>query len=134
MTDERPNESRRGSWFTGWQLTWLGVQFGFLVVLGVVLEVGNGDYVSVLWSDPLGVKMAASAAGLLAVWAIVYLLGCVLLNRLFTPSDSGRGPLYWLLVTVGQPLGFIVFYLPAVFTLLVGPAAVQIQQQLLRAG
>jgi hypothetical protein len=130
MTTERPSAAS-GPWFTGGQLGWLGVQWAVIAVLGLFLAATKADYVTLLWSDPLGLKMAASAAGLLAVGSAIYLAGCLFLNRYGGRSPTGRGVGYWLFTAVFVPLCFVVFFLPAVFTIMVGPAAIQIQRQLL---
>ncbi|VTR93543.1 unnamed protein product [Gemmata massiliana] len=82
-----------------------------------------------LWRDPMGVRMLTGSAGLLLVGAGLYLGGCALLNRVTARSRWGTR------ATVAQ-IGLVVvwvaiFCFQAAFVCMVGPGAIQIQNNLL---
>jgi hypothetical protein len=132
MTDEALDTSDNDSTFTKGQLVWLGVQLVAVVAVGVFVWVRNPDYASLLWTDSLGIKMSVGSLVLLAAGTMLYLVGCAYLNELFARRGTARAFLLGLLRYSFVAVCFVVFFLPATFTMLVGPAAIQIQRQMLK--
>jgi hypothetical protein len=115
--------------FESWQLKVFAFPLVALAALAVVLLVQKPDYVSLLWKDPMGVKMLLVSVALVAVGSAVYLGGSLLVNRLAGES-RGAGA---TLLQVGLAVAWVAFFvMPAAFTLMIGPAAIQIQRNLLQ--
>lgn len=122
----------RGAWLTRGQITLRAVQFGLLGVILLVMLLVNFEGTSLLFRDPLGRKMLLQAMTLLACGLALHLLACAALNQLAPPGDEAlrarRRVLSWLL----ESAYFLIFYLPVVFVLVVGPAALTIMDALAR--
>jgi hypothetical protein len=108
---------------TPWQWGWLALQ---LVVLGVAASVINEGNLPLLWQDPSGIQMVLWAIVLLVVNGLAFTGGCVLFNRFVAANHLVRLFLVGALATTC----FFLLYLPVVFVLLYGPAAVAIQRNL----
>ena len=98
-----------------------------LVIL-VTAGVQRPAYLGVLWQRSAGFKMAVWASLLLTVGTAGYVAGCWCLNR--ATVLGGPRTLYRVLMAAIAVGYSVFFYLPAVFTVLIGPAAVQIQNSL----
>jgi len=121
--------SRQCEWFRSWQLGLLAFPIAVIAALALFLWLQKPDYVSLLWQDPMGVKMLTTAATLLVVGVVVYLGGCVVINRLVARPKWGT------LATVLQMLlvlaWLVLFCMPGVYVVLIGPAAIQIQRNII---
>jgi hypothetical protein len=113
-------------WLTTGQVAVRGVQIGGLAVLAVVMMVVNPEGTTHLFLTPLGQKMLLQAALLLAAGVGLMLVAYAVMNRLFPPGDARYGVVRGALTGVMETLHFLIFYLPIVFVLLVGPAVVSI--------
>ncbi len=106
------------------QLGWLAFQLVILATVAVGASMQNKDF-SLLWKDAAGQKML--------LWAGIYLLGnvalfvggCVVGNR-WIGSRLWRNVLVVALAVAGS----VFLYLPVLFVLLLGPAALAVQRQL----
>ncbi len=108
------------------QATVLGLPFLFLLALVVPFAIMKPDYVSLLWKDPMGIKMSAVSLALLAIGAVIYASGCLLINR-HLASQASAGWAIQIAITVLWVVGCC---LPPAFVVTVGPAAIQIQKGL----
>jgi hypothetical protein len=92
---------------------------------------GNAERARLFWSDPVGLKMGVTALGMLAVNFGILVGGWLAFNRL--PRVSGGQA---LLAAAAEVLVsgacFVLLYLPGLFVVLVGPAALTIRSTLLR--
>jgi hypothetical protein len=130
MAADRHVHEARTPWLTGWQGGFLALLIGVLLVILGTAAVQRPDYLNVLWNHSLGFKMAATAAVLLSLGTAGFVLGCFWINRASARLEGKRKPIFHVLLVV-LAVGYVVlFYLPAVFTALIGPAAVQIQENL----
>src|SRR5689334_13693942 len=68
--------------FQPWQVRLLLVPLALLALYALGMWRRNPDLFSLLWRDPMGVKMAVVAVGTLLGGAFFFSGGCVLLNRL----------------------------------------------------
>jgi hypothetical protein len=121
---------RRKVLVTNGELLFMGVEaFLVLVLLGYFLVL-KPDYVNLLWTHPTGIKMLLGAAVLLIINFGAFLGTCMLVNHWAPPGNEDRRAVrvavHWL---VGGILA-ILFYFPVLFVLLVGPAAIAIEQNL----
>ena len=80
------------------------------------------DYVKSLWETPLGIKMMVSGMLLMFVGIAVTTLLYIIRNRVALEAGSGKA----VLLTIGFGLTFLFFFMPAIFVILIGPAAIQI--------
>lgn len=85
------------------------------------------DYVRLLWTDPMGVRMLAVILPGLLGGGIFYGVGCRLLNRHASRLGSTATQLVQVLLAMVWLLGCCV---PTGFVMQAGPAAVQIQRNL----
>jgi hypothetical protein len=130
MAIQRPVHDIRTPWLTCWQTWYLSVLIGVFLVILVTAGVQRPAYLGLLWQHSAGFKMAVMAGLLLGVGTAGYMVGCGCLNRAMARSEGGSRMLYRVLIATIAVGYFVFFYLPAVFTVLVGPAAVQIQDSL----
>jgi hypothetical protein len=85
----------------------------------------NRDYVSILYTHPLGLKMLIVAMGLTVAGATIYLAITFGINRtLLAHREPARR--YKALCFLLPLVHLIVFIFPAIFVVIVGPAVVQI--------
>jgi hypothetical protein len=93
--------------------------------------IGNAERARLFWSDPLGFKMGVAALVLLGFNFALLLGGWLALDRL--PGTSRAQALLGRVVEVLLcGACFVLLYLPALFVVLVGPAALTIRATLLR--
>jgi hypothetical protein len=128
MATDAPVEPKSSAWLKPFQLNLLALSIVALVAYLAVLWLRKPDEVCLLWRDPMGVKMTVVAIGGLAGGASVYLAGCALLNRCArVPWGAGANVAQVILA-----LAWIVFCLPVAYVVTVGPAAIQIQRNLIK--
>ncbi len=118
----------RGAWLSRGQFTLPAVQLGLLAALLLVRLAVDYQRTSLLFHVPLGQKMLTGAASLLGVGLVLHLLGCVAINQLAPAADEALLPRRRLLTLLLAVVNLVLFCFPAVFVLLVGPAAVEIVQ------
>jgi hypothetical protein len=82
-----------------------------------VLLVTDRNYVSMLWTHPLGIRMLIIAGLMLAINFGAFLGLCLLFNHRRPAGD------HWVLGTVL----FVSLYLPVVFVIMVGPVVIMIE-------
>lgn len=132
MSEPRPPDGdvSRNHTVLGW---WTQSQIGLFVLLFVipvalfsVMSLYQRDYVEVLWTTPVGIKMGVVGLALAAAAVPVYLTACVVFNQLFPTDARGRSFLSIVLV-----LAFVLlFIMPLVFVILIGPANIRIMNQM----
>ncbi|OAI55100.1 hypothetical protein AYO44_02880 [Planctomycetaceae bacterium SCGC AG-212-F19] len=110
------------------QISFLVAQIGGLAVLFLAVFIVNPNYARLLYTDPVGVKMSLLATILVGINAGSYLLICFVVNRAWPPGARTRGQVTVLTLLSG--LHFILFGLPVVYIILVGPAAITIMNNL----
>ncbi|WP_439626325.1 hypothetical protein [Gemmata sp.] len=127
--DDKVAPSAHGPrWFvTQSQAVVLGLPLLFLSPLVGVLALLKPDYVSLLVRDPLGVRMCVGTAAVLLAGAVLYVAGCLLVNR----YAAGPSKVAWFLQAGLAAAWVVVGCLPAAFVVMVGPAAIQIQRGLM---
>lgn len=109
---------------TGTQVFALSIPATILAVIVVMMNANMPGSLDLLVTNPTGIKMTVAAGAWLALGLAAYFLGCVVLNRYLRGSDRS---LFTVLLGIAC---FVVFFLPAVYVLYVGPAAVKIQEEL----
>lgn len=121
--------SKQCGWFRSWQLSLLVLPVAVIAAIALFLWLQKPDYLSLLWRDPVGIKMLSVAGTLLVVGAAVYLGGSLVINRFVAYPEWGT------LATVLQMLlvlaWLVLFCMPGVYVVLIGPAAIQIQQNMI---
>lgn len=120
-------QSKHGPLLTRRQWSWLVMQ---LLVVGVCLIIShleNPDRLRLLWQDPLGIRLSLIACGMLLTNALAFGAGCVLLNRWIGLQSLVLRP---TLVATVAGICLFFLYLPAVFVVLNGPAAISVQRAL----
>lgn len=121
-----------GVWLTRGQITLRAAQLGLLAAFLLVMLRVNVEGTSLLFRDPRGQKLLAGALVLTAGVLGAHLLACVALNRLAPPGDEAlrtrRRVLSWLV----EGALFVLFYLPAVLVLLIGPPVLRVMEALAR--
>jgi hypothetical protein len=98
-------------------------------ILFVVMWVVKPDYIATLWQTPLGIKMLTSALVMLMTSAVILVPTFILLNR-FVPLE--RKATHKSLTRIIAILCFVLFFFPVIFTILIGPAAIQIMENMLK--
>lgn len=117
-------------WWTAGQMIWLGSRsFALLVVLGLLLLV-RFDLTSLLFTTALGKKLLLEAAALVLIGTGVELVFFFGLNYALPPEDAGRHARRRLWTILGSGVLTLFFFVPGLFTLWVGPAAVRIVEVL----
>jgi hypothetical protein len=127
MSIQRPVHDLHTPWLTCWQAWYLSALIGVFLVIVVTAGVQRPAYLGLLCQHSAGLKMAVMAGLLLGVGTAEYLVSCSCLNRALARAEGGARTVYRVLIATIAVGYFLFFYLPAVFTVLVGPAAVQIQ-------
>lgn len=127
---ERPNFTAHPGWWTVGQLAFVAAEAIVLAGCVAVLLLTRYDYVHVLWTHPVGVRMLSIAA-LLTVGNFLSFLGITwLLNRLLPPGPDAGVARVLVHVVVGTIL-FLLLFVPVLFILFTGPAAILIQDNLI---
>jgi hypothetical protein len=96
---------------------------GLVIALFLIMLHLKYDYVSMLWQTELGIKMMVVGLAQFLVGEVILALLYFLRNR-SAPSQRGLR----VLLSITFFLTFLCFILPAVFVILVGPAAIQIME------
>jgi hypothetical protein len=125
----QPRESQPSAGLAA-RLPWLGLQAGLVLGLWAVLAVVNPEYAGLLFRHPTGVKLVVGALALLVVYFAGSLLLYVALDQMAPPRDDSQRAVRRSHAGLLVGVMFIVFYLPAVFVILVGPAAIRIMDSL----
>jgi hypothetical protein len=119
-------ESRGWFWLHRWQINLFLVPVIAIALVGWRLYQSKPEYVRLLWTDPLGLRMSVGVTVWMLTVAVVCLAGTAAVNRSAARAgwSAGRSVLVagFLLAWAG------VGCLPALHVILVGPAAVQIQR------
>lgn len=111
---------------TAGQWGWLAIQAaGLLAVIGWQAA-AQPDTFPLLWKDPVGVKMTSVACVVLAVHFMAQMAGYAVINRY-----ARRGPGGLALAALVSVVCLLLLYLPVVFVILLGPAAIRIQNTML---
>jgi hypothetical protein len=120
MTEKQP-----APWPSLFPVLWLGLQ---LAVLALIIIVADQQSLSLLWTTAMGQKMLLIAGIMFALNVAVYWpLSRWLLRR----GLASRNPASWWVGLAALTVGCLFFLvLPSVYTLLIGPSAIKIQQQL----
>ena len=130
MTTETLNATPLGHRrpLTGPQAMWLLFQAVLLLSLtGRQFFAQSPNSLSLLWTDPAGVRMAVAALVMLLLNFAALVGGFFVLNL---ARERGLGQtVLQAFLCVGC---FLLLYLPAFFVLLVGPAAVNIRNTILQ--
>jgi hypothetical protein len=112
-----------------WQVYLFGGVVALLVSYFGLCAVLKPDYISLLWRDPMGVQMLIAAAVLFVLGSVVFLGGCVVLNRIVGASRNVSATMLQVALAVAC---VALFFWPCVFVVAVGPEAIQIQKNLLK--
>lgn len=120
--------NQRKSFLTPIQWAWLVFQLVMLVYAGIRGYLMNQENFSLLWRESLGLKLLLWAGFLLLLNVLAFAGGSMLLNK-FLPSR--QVVLHSALLSLLALACFYLLFLPVVFVLLNGPAALAIQRNLL---
>lgn len=82
--------SKQCGLFRPWQLGLLAFPVIALASLASLLWLQKPDYMSLLWRDPVGVKMLGAVVALLIVGTAAYSGGCLAINRLVARPGVGN--------------------------------------------
>jgi hypothetical protein len=122
----------QSGWRTGAQLGLLAGEAIGLVTVFFGLYVMKYDYLSMLWQTPMGVKMLIISVLLLLINFGGMLCLCLWCNCATPSADERkqgrRNVAYWVLAI----LFFVFLYMPVMFVFFVGPAVIQIQENLMQ--
>jgi hypothetical protein len=111
--------------FTSLQTGWVAIQF--VVYAAIVATAQINGYLDILFREPIGQKMLAGAAICLVLNFGILIGGFVLFNRLVAPSYPSASKFAGAALSL---VCFVFLYMPAVFVILNGPAAVSIMLSL----
>ena len=131
MSEESSKPARRWYRLNSLQVFYLTLQPVLLGGAAWFQWQANPEAARLFWSDALGQKLAFSALVLLAINFAVLIGGCFLLNYLEAAYWRGKT---WPRALLQGVLFFgclVFFYLPALFTVVIGPSTVNIQRALL---
>jgi hypothetical protein len=120
---------RRPPVWTPGQLSFLVGQFVVMTGLFRILILANYSYVQILWTHPAGIKMLVMTFGGAVVGTVIYLAVIFALNRALLGKDRHRSLHAALSVLIGV-IYLLLCFVPAAFVFLVGPAAIQIMDNL----
>jgi hypothetical protein len=131
MSEESSKPAPRWYRLNSLQVFYLTVQPVLLVGAAGFQWQANPEAARLFWTEALGQKLACSALVLLAINFALLIGGCLLLN--FLEATYWRGKT-WLRPLLQGALFFgclVLFYLPALFTVVIGPSTLNIQRALL---
>jgi hypothetical protein len=117
-------------WWTGWQLAFVAVEAAALVVVFLWMYVLQYDYLSPLWQTPTGMRMLIMGVLLLILNFAGFLGICLWLNHATPAGDERRQGRRAFGHAAAALLFLLLFYAPVFFVILVGPAAIAIQENL----
>lgn len=133
MATASPRPSVAGPWahLNTAQRFW--IVFQATVVLGFAAKqcLTNYDQFRLLWQEPTGLRMSAIALVLLVLHSVGLVGGYWLINHLTRRDGSQPGVLGPILNLALSVALFLLLYLPALFVVVIGPAALSIQKNLL---
>ncbi len=112
------------------QLFWLALQATMPAGLILWQVASDAAPLKLFWNDPLGIKLAVGAGTLLVLNFAALLGGWFALNRLARAFLAQQTVLRNVLQGCLCAGCFVLFYLPAVFVLLIGPAVLTINSTL----
>ncbi|MBL8795310.1 MAG: hypothetical protein JNM56_15500 [Planctomycetia bacterium] len=111
--------------WTRWQMSFVAVQAAFLLIVCIITMIVNPDYLGLLVRHPIGIKMLITALGLTVTNFGLFLAMCAVLNRYAPPTTFVQ-----LLIGLLGGVFMVLFLLPVLFIVLVGPAATSIMEGL----
>jgi hypothetical protein len=117
----------RALWTRGQALWIVGRLVLLLVIAGLLLLVRQTE-TSALFTSPLGRKLLLGAGVYALLGSALELVIYLGLNYVLPPEQGARQILRWTLTIVASAVVTIIFFAPGVFTLLVGPASIQIAE------
>jgi hypothetical protein len=100
-----------------------------LVLYMIMFFFVNRSYVMILYTHPTGIKMLILALALMVLGAVIYLAIMFALNRALL-GDKEPTRHYRALCFMVDVFHFVVFIFPGILVVLVGPAAIQIYENL----
>lgn len=110
------------------QWSWIAACMGVPPISFLLLLLLRPAYEAVLLNNPLGQRMAGYAVAIwLAGLGIQALLFC-LINQHLDPDDAKAKRKRQLLSLAVGIFGLVVFIAPTIFTIVVGPAAINIRE------
>jgi hypothetical protein len=115
-------------WTPG-QLAFLAGQFTVLVAVYMFLRATNWAYLQILFTHPVGIKMLIIAVVMMLINAALYLGLTFALNQALLRGE-GRRKTHAVLAVLLACVHLILFFIPALYVLLAGPAAIQIMENM----
>ena len=125
----RPLVQMRPPAWTAGQMAFVACPFLIVLGLYLILRIVNYSYVQLLFVHPVGIKMMILAFGSMLLGAVFYLAVAFALNRTLLGRDDRR-KIHKVLSVLLIGLHLILFVLPTLFVVLVGPAVIQIMDNL----
>jgi hypothetical protein len=117
-------------WTPG-QMKWVLGRAGALAIFLLGLLLVQFKYTSILFTHQHGQRMLVMAVALAALGMAVEMALWLALNRFLPPWDQGKRIIRLGLTWSLGAMFFVLFYLPLVFVLIVGPATIRISETLL---
>jgi len=111
-------------WTKG-QISFVVVQAAFLLIVCAITMIVNPDNLGLLVRHPIGIKMLITALGLIVTNFGLFLAMCAVLNRYVPPTAFVH-----LLIGLIGGVFMVIFLLPVLFIVLIGPAAASIVEEL----
>jgi hypothetical protein len=128
MSPDAPDEPKPSAWPKSWQFSLLAYPLVMLALYALARWHYAPDRVSLLWRDPMGVKMLVASFVLLTVGATVFVGGCAILNHVARAPWRIRA----IVVQIGLVVGWALFCAPVAFIVTARPSAISIQRNLLK--
>jgi hypothetical protein len=113
------------------QMRWVLYRAGALAVFLLGLLLVRFDYTSILFTHPQGRRMLVMAVALAVFGMAVELALWLGLNRLCPPWDQTRRLIRLGLTWSLGAMFFLLFFMPLVFVLIVGPVTIRVSETLL---
>jgi hypothetical protein len=123
--------ARAALFLTRNQFSWLALQVAALVGMLLWQLVGQTEGMKLLFNDPTGIKLTVSAVLLLLLNFAILTGAYYGLNRFMSPEDQDRALLQRTMSILVAGGCFVLFYLPACFVLLIGPAVLSIRSTMM---
>jgi hypothetical protein len=117
-------------WWTVGQWSFIAAEVLGLLSLWIGMSVLQPDYISVLWTHPSGLRMLITGMALLILNFVGFLGLCLVFNHWMPATDESKRGRRAVAHGVLIAILLLLFYLPFVFIITVGPAAIQIQENL----
>jgi hypothetical protein len=125
----RPLVQMRPPAWTAGQIAFVACPFLIVLGLYLILRIVNYSYAQLLFLHPVGIKMVILAFGSMLLGAVLYLAATFALNRTLLGRDDRR-KIHKVVSMLVVGLHLILFVFPALFVVLVGPAVIQIMDNL----